>query len=57
MLLLQSVSAIAAPPCVSAWDLCIQQQPHIATGIAVVDSSLKGGLACGTITEVTGPAG
>lgn len=54
--LLQSVSKAVAPPVTTALELC-KKQACFSTSLPALDKLLRGGLPCGTITEVTGPSG
>lgn len=54
--LLQSVSKAVAPPVTTALELW-KQQSCFSTSLPALDKLLRGGLPCGTITEVTGPSG
>lgn len=54
--LLQSVSKSVAPPVTTALELW-KQHSCFSTSLPALDKLLRGGLPCGTITEVTGPSG
>ncbi|XP_026196486.1 DNA repair protein RAD51 homolog 2 [Anabas testudineus] len=56
--LLQSVSKAIAPPITTALEMWKQQSNScFSTSLPALDKLLRGGLPCGTITEVTGPSG
>ncbi|XP_028996724.1 DNA repair protein RAD51 homolog 2 [Betta splendens] len=56
--LLQSVSKAVAPPVTTALEIWNQHsQSCFSTSLPALDKLLRGGLPCGTITEVTGPSG
>ncbi|XP_070705426.1 DNA repair protein RAD51 homolog 2 isoform X2 [Pempheris klunzingeri] len=56
--LLQAVSKAIAPPVTTALQLWRKQSDScFSTSLPPLDKLLKGGLPCGTITEVTGPPG
>ncbi|KAK2856594.1 hypothetical protein Q5P01_005329 [Channa striata] len=56
--LLQTVSKAVAPPVTTALDLWKQNSDScFSTSLPALDKLLRGGLPCGTITEVTGPSG
>ncbi|XP_018590692.1 DNA repair protein RAD51 homolog 2 isoform X2 [Scleropages formosus] len=56
--LLRLVSQICAPKMTTALELWKQRaDQYFPTSLAALDHWLQGGLACGTLTEMTGPAG
>ncbi|XP_044024674.1 DNA repair protein RAD51 homolog 2 isoform X2 [Siniperca chuatsi] len=56
--LLQSVSKAVAPAFTTALELWKQRSDScFSTSLPALDKLLRGGLPCGTITEVTGPSG
>ncbi|KAM9840488.1 DNA repair protein RAD51 homolog 2 [Aulostomus maculatus] len=56
--LLRSVSKAVAPPLTTALDLWGQRTNScFSTSLPALDKLLRGGLPCGTITEVAGPSG
>lgn len=58
LVLLQSVGKAIAPPLTTALELWKQHSDScFSTLMPVLDKLLRGGLPCGTITEVTGPSG
>ncbi|XP_037612793.1 DNA repair protein RAD51 homolog 2 [Sebastes umbrosus] len=54
--LLQTVSKAVAPPVTTALELW-KQHSCFSTSLPALDKLLRGGLPCGTITEVAGPSG
>ncbi|XP_056150329.1 DNA repair protein RAD51 homolog 2 [Lampris incognitus] len=58
LLLLKSVSGRIAPLMTTALELWRRNaELYFSTSLPAVDKLLRGGLLCGTITEVTGPSG
>ncbi|XP_071370947.1 DNA repair protein RAD51 homolog 2 isoform X3 [Centroberyx affinis] len=58
LMLLQSVSKTIAPSVTRVLDLWKQNpESFFSTSLPALDKLLRGGLPCGTITEVTGPSG
>uniref|UniRef100_A0A667XWI0 DNA repair protein RAD51 homolog 2 n=1 Tax=Myripristis murdjan TaxID=586833 RepID=A0A667XWI0_9TELE len=58
LMLLQTVSKAIAPPVTTALELWKQNAVScFPTSLSALDKLLRGGLPCGTITEVTGPSG
>ncbi|XP_070782162.1 DNA repair protein RAD51 homolog 2 [Enoplosus armatus] len=56
--LLQSVSKAIAPPFTTALEMWERRADScFSTSLPALDKLLRGGLPCGTITEVTGPSG
>ncbi|KAM4632713.1 DNA repair protein RAD51 homolog 2 [Polymixia lowei] len=58
VMLLQSVSRTCAPPVTTALELWRENsESFFSTSLPALDEVLRGGLPCGTITEVAGPSG